>query len=150
MRVLLQRVTRASVAAGGQSLGEIGLGLVAFVGVGRRDEREQADWLADKTANLRIFQDQDGLSNRSLLDVQGQLLVVSQFTLYADTRRGRRPSFVHAAAPELAEPLVERFAQRVEQHGVRVERGRFGAEMTVTIENHGPVTVMLEREPAEK
>lgn len=147
MKVLLQRVNHARVEAEGQRLGEIRQGLVAFVGVGRGDGRGQADWLAQKTVHLRIFDDQDGRSNLSLMDIQGQVLVVSQFTLYADTDRGRRPSYVHAAVPELAEPLVTRYAERVGQHGLHVEQGRFGAEMTVLIENHGPVTVLLERKP---
>lgn len=130
-------------------VGEIGTGLVALVGVGEGDTGDEADWLADKTANLRVFEDQDGKTNLSLQDVNGQLLVVSQFTLYADTSRGRRPSFIRAAPPEVAEPLVERFSQRVEGHGVPVQRGRFGAHMIVSIENDGPVTVMLEREAGD-
>lgn len=148
MKVLLQRVTRGRVTVGDSTLGEIGRGLVALVGVGRGDTEQEADWLADKTAKLRVFEDSSGKANLSLGDVGGHLLVVSQFTLYADTNKGRRPSFVHAAPPDVAEPLVERFAKRVAVHGIPVESGRFGAHMLVAIENDGPVTIMLEREPA--
>lgn len=130
----------------GSVVGEIGTGLVALVGVGQGDTGQEADLLGDKTATLRVFEDQQGKTNLSLQDVGGSLLVVSQFTLYADTSRGRRPSFVRAAPPELAEELVERYASRVEQQGIPVERGRFAAHMQVLIENDGPVTIMLERE----
>lgn len=149
MRVLLQRVTCGRVDVSGSVVGEIGAGLVALVGVGQGDSSEEADWLADKTAALRVFEDQEGKTNLSLHDVGGSLLVISQFTLYADTSRGRRPSFVKAAPPGLAEELVERFARRVEEQGIPVERGRFGAHMTVLIENDGPVTIMLERNAGE-
>lgn len=130
----------------GSVVGEIGTGLVALVGVGQGDTGQEADWLGDKTATLRVFEDQQGKTNLSLQDVGGSLLVVSQFTLYADTSRGRRPSFVRAAPPELAEELVERYASRVEQQGIQVERGQFAAHMQVLIENDGPVTIMLERQ----
>lgn len=146
MKVLLQRVTRGRVSVSGSVVGEIGTGLVALVGVGQGDTGQDADWLGDKTATLRVFEDQQGKTNLSLQDVGGSLLVVSQFTLYGDTSRGRRPSFVRAATPELAEELVERYASRVEQQGIPVERGQFAAHMQVLIENDGPVTIMLERE----
>lgn len=133
----------------GSVVGRIGTGLVALVGVGQGDTGKESDWLADKTATLRVFEDQQGKTNLSLQDVGGSLLVVSQFTLYADTSRGRRPSFVRAAPPELAGELVERYAIRVEQQGIPVERGQFAAHMTVLIENDGPVTIMLERIPGQ-
>jgi len=149
MRVLLQRVSQASVAVEGQTLGAIGPGLALLVGAGQGDGREQAEKLAEKIARLRIFNDDQGKFNLSLLDVGGEALVVSQFTLYADARKGRRPSFAHAAQPEIAQPLVEAFTQRLRAMGVRkVATGRFGAMMTVELENDGPVTLILEREPA--
>lgn len=146
MRALVQRVRQGSVSVEGTVLASIGQGLVILVGVGEGDGAEEAAWLAQKCANLRIFEDDAGKMNRSLIEVQGQALVISQFTLYADTQKGRRPSFVHAAGPEEAEPLVERFAKVMEQEGVPVQMGAFGAHMLVGIENDGPVTIMVERE----
>lgn len=146
MRVVLQRVSRASVAVDGETVGAIGRGCVLLVGIGHDDGEEQAAWLAQKIAGLRIFDDQAGKVNLSLLDVGGAALVVSQFTLWADTRKGRRPSFVHAAPPEMAEPLVERFADLLREQGLPVEMGVFGAHMLVEIHNDGPVTILLERE----
>jgi D-tyrosyl-tRNA(Tyr) deacylase len=119
--------------------------VVLLVGVGHGDGEEQARYLAEKVANLRIFEDSAGKMNLSLLDVGGQAIVVSQFTLYADTRKGRRPSYTDAAPPELAEPLVERFGQLLQEQDIHVETGRFGAHMLVEIENDGPVTIILER-----
>ncbi|HLV45292.1 MAG TPA: D-aminoacyl-tRNA deacylase [Aggregatilineales bacterium] len=146
MRVLLQRVSRAAVTVDGQTVGEIGRGFVALVGVGHGDGEAQAAWLAGKVAGLRVFEDADGKFNLSLHDVGGSVLVVSQFTLYADTSRGRRPAFVDAAPPEIAEPLVERFAALLrEKYRVPVEMGVFGAHMLVELVNDGPVTIMLER-----
>lgn len=146
MRVVIQRVSRARVMVEGKIVAEIGLGVVILTGIGPGDGEEQATYLAEKIANLRIFSDEQGKTNLSLLEVGGQAIVVSQFTLYADTRKGRRPSFTDAAAPETAEPLVERFAELLRQQGVPTQTGVFGAEMLVEIHNHGPVTIWMERE----
>lgn len=146
MRVLLQRVTKASVTVEGKVIGAIEQGYAILVGVGHGDGEEQASWLAQKIAGLRVFEDDDGKFNRSIQDVGGSALVVSQFTLYADTRKGRRPSFVDAALPETAAPLVEHFADLLRAEGVPVEMGVFGARMLVEIHNDGPVTIWLERD----
>ena len=147
MRAVIQRVQSGRVSVDGRPVGEIGQGLVILVGAGHGDGRREADRLADKIANLRIFADEQGKTNLSLLEVRGEALVVSQFTLYADCRKGRRPSFVYAAPPEVAEPLVAHFAQRLRQNGIsRVEMGDFGAMMLVEIENDGPFTVVLDTE----
>lgn len=145
MRTVIQRVCQGRVTVEGQTVGEIGPGLVILVGAGHDDGRPEADRLADKIANLRIFADAEGKTNLSLLDVGGEALVVSQFTLYADCRKGRRPSFVHAALPDVAAPLVEYFAGRLRQAGIRrVETGEFGAMMLVEIHNDGPFTIVLD------
>jgi D-tyrosyl-tRNA(Tyr) deacylase len=144
VRVLLQRVSEARVTVSGAERGAIGQGLLAFVGVGPRDSAAVARAMADKTVDLRIFRDAEGRTNRSLIDVGGAVLVVSQFTLYGDTRKGRRPSFIDAAAPELAAQIVEDFAETVEGRGVRVGRGEFGAEMEVALVNDGPMTIWLD------
>ncbi len=144
MRVLLQRVTRAQVRVGEEVVGSIEAGLLAFVGVGASDSDADADSLAAKSVDLRIFRDEAGKTNLSLADTGGQMLVISQFTLFADTTRGRRPSFIYAAPPELGERLYERFADAVSQRGVRVARGRFGAEMEVELVNDGPMTIWLD------
>ena len=145
MRAVIQRVRRGRVSVEDKTIGEIGPGLVILLGVGRGDGEAQADKLAAKIARLRIFADAQGKTNLSLLDVDGEALVVSQFTLYADCRKGRRPSFVHAAPPEVAAPLVDYFAERLRRAGVRrVEMGEFGAMMLVEIENDGPFTVILD------
>jgi D-aminoacyl-tRNA deacylase len=144
MRLLLQRVTRAEVRAEGRSLGAIGPGLAVLVGVGRDDTEEVAQTLAGKCVDLRIFRDDEGRTNRSLADVGGEVLAVSQFTLYADTRKGRRPSFLDAAEPEVGDRLYEAFARAVEARGIRVARGRFGAEMEVELVNDGPMTIWLD------
>ncbi len=147
MRVLLQRVSSASVTVAGEVVGAIEGGVVALVGLTHGDSEETAMRLAQKTANLRIFSDAQGKMNLSLLDVDGGALVVSQFTLYADARKGRRPSYVSAAAPDLAEPLVRHFADCLSQAGLRhVRHGIFGAHMQVTIHNDGPVTIWLDSE----
>jgi D-tyrosyl-tRNA(Tyr) deacylase len=146
MRLVLQRVKTGTVTVKETKIAEIGHGLVILVGVGQQDTQEQANWLAEKCANLRIFEDHDGKTNLSVKDVGGEALVVSQFTLYADTQKGRRPSFIKAALPEVAEPLVEVFAQGLEKAGVPVQMGEFGAHMLVEIDNDGPVTIVLERE----
>jgi D-aminoacyl-tRNA deacylase len=144
MRVVLQRVRQGRVSVDGQTVAEIGPGLVLLVGVGPADGEAQARQLAEKIAHLRIFEDQAGKMNLSILEAGGQALVVSQFTLYADTRKGRRPSFTEAAAPELARPLVERFAGLLRELGVPSRTGEFGAHMLVEIANDGPVTIWLE------
>ncbi|MBI4929053.1 MAG: D-tyrosyl-tRNA(Tyr) deacylase [Anaerolineae bacterium] len=144
MRVLLQRVKQGSVTVAGEVVASIAQGLVLLVGVGQGDDIEKARFLAEKTANLRIFEDDQGKMNRSLLDIGGAAIVVSQFTLYADARKGRRPSFTDAAAPDLARPLVDRFAEFLIGQGVPTQMGVFGAEMMVEIHNDGPVTIWLE------
>jgi D-aminoacyl-tRNA deacylase len=146
MRVVLQRVSRASVTVDGAVTGEIGLGLLLLVGIGPDDSEAQARWMARKVTGLRIFPDDDGKMNLSVLDVGGGALVVSQFTLYGDCSKGRRPSFVHAAPPGIAEPLYERFCALITEEGVNlVERGRFGAPMRVELLNDGPVTLVIEK-----
>jgi D-aminoacyl-tRNA deacylase len=146
MRALIQRVSSASVSVGGQRVGEIGEGLVILLGVGESDTAAQAERLAEKIAKLRVFDGADGRMDRSLLDLgEGAgALCVSQFTLYADTRKGLRPSFTGAAEPPLAESLYESFCAALVDRGVRVERGRFGARMSVALRNEGPVTFLLE------
>ena len=145
MRVLLQRVSKASVTINEKVISQIGKGLVVLLGVGHGDGEEQVAFLAEKVANLRIFEDAQGKTNLSVLEVKGQVIVVSQFTLYADTRKGRRPSFINAALPEIAEPLVNRFVELLRAHGVPTQTGQFGADMLVEIHNDGPVTVWLEK-----
>ncbi|HSO12682.1 MAG TPA: D-aminoacyl-tRNA deacylase [Anaerolineales bacterium] len=145
MRLLIQRVSRASVAVEGQTISRIGKGLVVLLGIGHDDGEEQVTFLAEKTANLRIFEDEQGKTNLSILDVKGEAIVVSQFTLYADTRKGRRPSFIDAALPNVAEPLVDRFVELLRRHGVPTQTGKFGEYMHVEIHNDGPVTIWLEK-----
>jgi len=156
MRAVVQRVTHGAVsvdnpAGGREQLGRIDAGLVVLVGVREGDGEEEARWLAGKVANLRIFEDDEGRFNRSLLDVGGGALVISQFTLYGDARRGRRPSFTEAAAPEAAAPLIERFGEFLRLEGVsRVETGRFQAHMLVEIHNDGPVTIILDTDVSRR
>jgi D-tyrosyl-tRNA(Tyr) deacylase len=145
MRALLQRVSHASVTVEGQVISSIDKGLLILLGVGHNDGEEQVQFLADKVANLRVFEDDQGKTNLSILDVKGEALVVSQFTLYADVRKGRRPSFTDAALPDVAEPLVERFSEVLGQCGVPTQAGKFGAHMHVEIHNDGPVTIWLEK-----
>lgn len=147
MKALVQRVRRGRVSVDQQAMAEIDSGMLILLGVGEQDTEAEARWLAAKCANLRIFRDAEGKMNRSLLEAGGQAIVVSQFTLYGDVRKGRRPSFIHAAQPEHAEPLVRRFAELLEAEGVPTQTGSFGAEMLVEIENDGPVTLLLERDP---
>ncbi|MBT3313963.1 MAG: D-tyrosyl-tRNA(Tyr) deacylase [Anaerolineae bacterium] len=145
MRALIQRVSQGKVSVGGKVIAQIGQGLVILLGVGDGDGKEEIEYLAKKIAQLRIFEDEQGKMNLSLLDVGGEAIVVSQFTLYADTRKGRRPSFIHAAHPEIAEPLVEDFMEKLAAQGVPTQGGQFGANMLVEIDNDGPVTIWMER-----
>lgn len=144
MRAVVQRVTRASVAVGGELVGEIGPGLLVLLGVSATDTQADADYLAEKIAGLRIFEDQDGKMNRSVTDVGGAVLAVSQFTLYGDVRRGKRPSFDGAARPEQARELYERFVAQLRQCGLRCETGQFQAMMSVSLVNEGPVTILID------
>lgn len=144
MRAVIQRVRESRVTVGGEVVGEIGCGLMVLLGVGRNDTPADAAYLARKIVHLRIFEDQDAKMNRSLLDTGGEMLVVSQFTLQGDCRKGRRPSFVRAAPPEQAEAFYEDFVERVRAAGVRVATGRFRAMMAVSLINDGPVTLILE------
>lgn len=145
MRVLLQRVTRAEVTVGEQVTGRIGRGLVLLVGFTHSDGEDQVAWMADKVVGLRIFPDEDDKMNRSIAEANGAFLVVSQFTLYGDSLKGRRPSFTEAARPEQAVPLYERFITRLRDSGLPVETGTFGGSMQVELVNDGPVTLWLER-----
>jgi len=145
MRVLIQRVSKASLTVDDKVISQIEKGLVVLLGVGHGDGEEQVAFLTEKTANLRIFEDEEGKTNLSVLDVKGEVLVVSQFTLYADTRKGRRPSFMDAALPEAAQPLVNQFAELLRARGIPTQTGQFGAHMLVEILNDGPVTIWLEK-----
>ena len=150
MRVVLQRVRSGRVSVAGQVIAEIGQGVVILIGVGDQDldsqiAEEALRFLTEKIVHLRIFEDDQGKMNRSLIDVSGAALVVSQFTLYADTRKGRRPSFTSAALPEIARPIVDRFVELLQEQGVPVQTGEFGAHMLVEIANDGPVTIWLEK-----
>tara|TARA_B100001123_G_scaffold440223_1_gene578780 strand:- start:60 stop:521 length:462 start_codon:yes stop_codon:yes gene_type:complete len=144
MRLLIQRVSKASVSVADTIVGKIDKGLLVLVGVGQKDSKSEAEWLARKTAQLRIFADENGKTNLSLSEVSGSALVVSQFTLYADTRKGRRPSFINAANSDIAEPLIEYFAKQLEVYGIPVKLGKFGADMQVALVNDGPVTIWME------
>jgi len=144
MRAVIQRVSEASVTVADQVVGRINRGLLVLLGVGRSDGQHEVALLAEKISNLRIFPDEDGRFNRSVLDISGEVLLVSQFTLYADTRRGRRPSFSEAAAPEVAGPLVDAFAAALRGRGLKVANGVFGAYMHVHLQNDGPVTIVLD------
>ena len=145
MKAVVQRVSSGSVTVEGQRVAEIGAGLVVLVGVGRDDGEPQADWLAEKIANLRIFEDEAGKMNRSVLEIGGTVLVVSQFTLYADANKGRRPAFIGAARPSEAEPLLDYFVKRLHFYGAPTQTGVFRAHMQVEIHNDGPVTILLEK-----
>jgi len=144
MRVVIQRVTSGSVTIGGKVHGTVGKGLVILLGITHDDTRDDADFLVSKCVNLRIFEDDAGKLNRSLLDIQGGILLISQFTLYGDARKGRRPSFDQAARPEIAEPLYNYFIDELKKIPVPVETGIFGADMKVEIHNDGPVTIIID------
>jgi D-aminoacyl-tRNA deacylase len=144
MRAVVQRVSRAKVTVAGEIAGEIGLGLLVLLGVGREDSEANADYLAEKIAGLRIFEDDGGKMNRSVLDVGGAVLVVSQFTLYGDARKGKRPSFDDAAPPQRARELYEYFVEKICRAGLRCETGRFQEMMAVELVNEGPVTILLD------
>jgi D-aminoacyl-tRNA deacylase len=146
MRLLLQRVSHGSVTVDGKVVGKVGKGYVILVGVGHDDGEAQAAWLAQKVAGLRVFEDAEGKVNLSVQDVGGGALVISQFTLYANLEKGRRPSFIEAALPDVAAPLVTRFADLLRAEGIPVETGVFGAHMAVEIHNDGPVTIWLEKD----
>ena len=150
MRVVLQRVSRASVSVDGEIVGAIGGGLLVLMGVARGDTEEEARKLARKCAEMRVYSDAEGRFNLSLIETGGEALVVSQFTLLADVRRGRRPSFAAAAAPEVAEPIVEAFAAALRDVGVRVETGLFGARMQVELVNEGPVTIIVDSDALDR
>lgn len=145
MRIVVQRVSQADVCVDGQTVGAIGRGLLLLVGFNHSDTVTQAEWSARKIAGLRIFGDDDGKMNLSVKDAGGEILVVSQFTLYADVRKGRRPAFIEAADPSVAEPLYLHFIELLEKEGVVVKHGRFGARMQVNLVNDGPVTIIVER-----
>lgn len=146
MRAVVQRVTKGKVTIQGETVGEIGQGLVVLLGVGQEDDQEDLEYLASKIVNLRIFYDEEGKMNRSVKDVGGQMLVVSQFTLYGDCRKGRRPSFIKAAPPDKANELYEEFVKLIEAEGIPVATGHFQEEMLVEIHNDGPVTILLDSE----
>ncbi len=150
MRALVQRVSGASVTVGGEVIGQIGRGLVVLLGIAAWDGEDEARYIVDKAVNLRIFPDEEGRFNRSALDVGAELLVVSQFTLYGDTRRGWRPSFADAAPPERAQQLFQRTVELFRESGLKVETGRFQAHMLVSIQNDGPVTIMLDSADRER
>jgi len=144
MRAVIQRVSKAQVDVDGRTVAKISQGLVILLGIAPEDTQSQAEALADKLVHLRIFEDEEGKMNRSALDVAGEAIVVSQFTLFADTRKGRRPSFVGAASPEIAEPLVDAFAEMLTVRGLPTQKGVFGAHMAVSLVNDGPVTIVMD------
>ena len=146
MRAVLQRVRRASVTIDQETVGEIGNGTLLLLGISETDGKEEVAYLAEKCVGLRIFEDSEGKMNRSLADVGGKMLIVSQFTLYADCKKGKRPSFTGAARPEHAIPLYEAFIEAVKEKGIEVQTGVFGADMLVSLENDGPVTILLDTE----
>ena len=145
MRAVIQRVDRAGVSINNKEISSINEGILVLLGVEKEDSKSDADYILDKTINLRIFEDEQGKTNLSVLDVKGEAIVVSQFTLYADARKGRRPSFTDAALPEIASPFVDRFVELLRGHGVPTQTGQFGAHMDVEIHNDGPVTIWLEK-----
>ncbi|WP_456408977.1 D-aminoacyl-tRNA deacylase [Caldithrix abyssi] len=144
MKVVVQRVKQASVKVDGKTVGQIGKGLLLLIGVDQKDDEEDIAFVADKCVNLRIFEDEQGKMNRSLLEVGGEILAISQFTLLGDTRKGRRPSFINAADPQKGNAFYQKFIERLREHGVKVETGIFGAMMDVELLNYGPVTLIVE------
>lgn len=146
MRGVIQRVSRASVTIDGEITGKIKQGLVVLLGIRAKDGKRDVEWMAEKVVHLRIFEDQQGKMNRSLTDIDGEMLIISQFTLYGDCRKGRRPGFSNAAPPEQAEPLYEEFIDAVQQHGITTATGTFQADMAVELVNDGPVTLLLDSE----
>ncbi len=146
MKVVLQRVSSASVSVDGETVGQIGHGFLALVGIGRGDDQAVVQWMAEKTSQLRVFEDEQGKMNRSVQDVQGGVLAISQFTLYGDCRKGRRPAFTSAAEPGIANELYESYVDQLRRLGVPVETGVFAADMKVSLVNDGPVTMILERD----
>ena len=146
MKVLVQRVSSASVTVEKKVTGAIGNGLLMLIGIAQQDTEEYLDWVAEKCVNLRIFEDGDGKMNRSILDAQGEILAISQFTLLADTRKGRRPSYIGAADPEKGEHFYNQFIQLLRNYDIKVETGVFGAMMDVQLVNRGPVTIMIEKQ----
>lgn len=146
MRTVIQRVSSAAVSIGGQITGKIPGGLVVFVGIKANDTLEDLRWMVEKIINLRIFEDQNGKMNLSLADIDGEMLIISQFTLYGDCRKGRRPGFSTAARPDIAKPLYEKFIDEVKNRNIKVESGTFQADMEVELVNHGPVTLLLDSE----
>lgn len=144
MKLVIQRVSGASVTVADEIIGQISQGLVLFVGIGADDSGDDIEYLLEKTVNMRIFEDAQGKFNLSLLDVKGELLIVSQFTLLASTRKGRRPGFTDAAPPDIAEPMFNEFVSRARKYGLKTETGRFQAYMTVDIKNEGPVTIIID------
>lgn len=144
MRAVVQRVSKAKVSVGNQTKGEIGIGLVVFLGVGKDDSEDDAKYLASKISGLRIFEDSSGLMNLSVLDIGGAVLAISQFTLYADCRKGRRPGFSAAAVPEEAEKLYDYFCAQLHQEGLITATGQFQADMKINVDNDGPVTILLD------
>lgn len=150
MRVVVQRVSKASVKVENEIVGEINEGLMILVGIENEDKEEDADWLSKKLCNLRIFDDEEGVMNKSLLDVKGNILAVSQFTLHAKTKKGNRPSYIAAAKPDISVPLYEYFVEKLRnESGANVETGRFGAHMEVALVNDGPVTILIDTKNKE-
>lgn len=150
MRVVIQRVSKASVTVGNEVVGEINEGLMILVGIENEDKKEDADWLSKKICNLRIFDDEEGVMNKSLLDVKGNILTVSQFTLHAKTKKGNRPSYIAAAKPDISVPLYEYFVEKLRnESGANVETGKFGAHMEVALVNDGPVTILIDTKNKE-
>ena len=145
MKLVVQRVKNADVKVDDKTVGKIGKGFLVLVGITHTDTKEEADYLAKKLCNLRVFEDENGKMNLGLKDVDGELLIISQFTLYAETKDGNRPSFVEAARPEVAEPLYEYFLSKCREYGIKVEKGIFGADMKVSLLNDGPVTIIVEK-----
>jgi len=150
LRIVIQRVTEASVKIEGEITGQIGLGLLVLVGIEDIDTQQDIDWLSGKLVNLRIFEDENGIMNKSVIDVQGDVLIVSQFTLHASTKKGNRPSYIRAAKPDFSIPMYESFVQKVETDlGKKVQTGRFGADMKVALLNDGPVTICIDSQNKE-